>query len=186
MTKDTIADILSEEGDSMEINISKIISANDLDLNVPKIIRKLQEQDELIVFENNKPQFVIMALEKAANKEKLVPQSHRSEASKSVRIGKYVQDKIRELFYSDTLSLEDINHLTDKQYAKDIFNLNFPVLREIEPDLPFDKQKRDENGYNRYYNFTLQAYGKQYLLCSQWVEHLHREYFEKWLHSLVL
>jgi carbamate kinase len=122
--KDTIADILSEEGDSMEINISKIISANDLDLNVPKIIRKLQEQDELIVFENNKPQFVIMALEKAAKKKSWFP-IHRSEASKSVRIGKYVQDKNRELFYSDTLSLEDINNLTDKQYAKDIFNLNF-------------------------------------------------------------
>jgi hypothetical protein len=169
----------------MEINISKIVSANDLDLNVPKIIRKLQEQDELIIFENNKPQFVIMALEKAVIKEKPGSNSSLSETSMSVRIGKYVQDKLRELFYSDTLSSEEINRLTDKQYSKDVFNLNFSVLLELNPDLPFDKQKRDENGYNRYYNFTLQAYGKQYLLCSQWVDHLHREYFEKWLHSLV-
>ena len=73
--------------------------------------------------------------------------------------------------------------MTTSEYSAEVFNLNIPALKMVNKSQSLDEQKRDQRGYNRYYNFTLKAYGQEYLLCSQWVEYLHREKFEKWLQS---
>lgn len=168
----------------MEININKIVSAGELALDTHVIHNKLNEESEIIVFENNMPQFVIISLEKYSEKrQNTLPLQDKAQVP-ILKIGKYVQESMRRLFYENKLTEDEIERLTSNSYSNNNFNLNFAVLKQYDPAIPFDEQKRDSKGYNRYYSFTLSAYGKQYLLCSQWVEYLHRDKFEVWLAKL--
>ena len=166
----------------MEISIDKIIGADEIFADTQKINNKLSEQSELIVFDNNKPQFVILSLTKY---EELTNTSSASEQNdnEEIKIGKLVQNSIIKLIDRDLLPFEEIKLLCTLEYSNSTFGLNFPVLKEYDPDsgLSIDMQKRDKNGYNRYYKFLLNIYGKQYLLCSQWVEGLHRKKYLDWL-----
>lgn len=166
----------------MEININKIVSADELALDTQIIHNKLNEESEIIVFENNMPQFVIISLENYSGKKQNTSfPVHNETQFSSLKIGKYVQESMKRLFYEKKLNESEIERLTTNSYSNNIFNLNFAVLKKYDPAIPFDEQKRDTKGYNRYYSFMLSAYGNQYLLCSQWVEYLHREKFEDWL-----
>jgi len=166
----------------MEININKIVSADELSVDTNLILERLGETSEIFVFENNHPQFVIMSLDSYYSRpnQQTVKIISVEDPSKE-KIGKLVQESLRKLFYKQRLPQDEIERLTSEEYSKTVFNLNFPVLKEYNSELAFDEQKRDAKGYNRYYSFTLSAYNKQYLVCSQWIEHLHREQYETWL-----
>lgn len=166
----------------MEININKIVSADELSIDTNLVLERLSENTEIFVFDNNRPQFVIISLESFYSRPNQQPIKIVSvdDPSKQ-KIGKLVQESLRRLFYQQRLPREEIERLTSEEYSKNVFNLNFPVLKEYNSALAFDEQKRDPKGYNRYYSFTLSAFEKQYLVCSQWIEHLHREQFESWL-----
>lgn len=166
----------------MEINISKIVSADELSIDTDLVLERLGETSEIFVFEHNQPQFIIMTLESYYSRpnQPSIKVVNVEDPSKQ-KIGKLVQESLRRLFYKHRLPQDEINRLASEEYSKQVFNLNFPLLKEYNSALPFDEQKRDSKGYNRYYSFTLSANDKQYLVCSQWIEHLHREQYESWL-----
>jgi hypothetical protein len=172
----------------VNFNINQIVSAEELSLDIELLKKKLDICPELIVFKDNQPQFVISSLNIASDTiEKTKSQiankktKPRNNISDKDKIGKIAQETMRKIFYQNILPKEELTNLTDEKYSLDTFNLNFPVLKLYNPMVSFDEQKRDSKGYNRYYSFTLSAYGKQYLLCSQWIESLHRQKFEQWL-----
>jgi hypothetical protein len=168
----------------MEIDINKIVSSEDLAIDTQFIKSKLNELNEIIVFESNKPQFVILSLEKYYQGLRSSPTKLNEVSEKyDVKIGEYVQDAMRRLFNEKLISEDEIKRLTSKDYSNDTFNINFPVLKLLDKSLSIDNQKRDSKGYNRYYKYTLYAYGNEYFLCSQWLENLHRKKFELWLTS---
>jgi hypothetical protein len=109
-----------------------------------------------VIFENNQPQFVIMTMEQyEAYIVRTVPISsdvRTSAAQSKLKIGRLVQESLRRLFYKDMLPESEILNLTSPEYSNSVFGLNFPVLKKYEPTLAFEDQKRDVNGYNRYYN----------------------------------
>ena len=100
---------------------------------------------------------------------------------KEIKIGRFVRNSLRNMIQNNKISANEIANMTNAKYSKDMFNLNFPVLKEVVEDLNFDQQKKDSKGYNRYYDLTIDVNSKRYLLCSQWVENLHRSSFKKWL-----
>ncbi|MCM1062045.1 MAG: hypothetical protein NC452_17405 [Eubacterium sp.] len=170
----------------MDISVDKIIGANEIFVDTQKICDKLSEHSELIVFDNNKPQFVILSLtkyEKLKNMSVVSGQNDNTE----IKIGKLVQDSMFKLINKDLLPLEEIKRLCTLNYSNSKFGLNFPMLKEFDPNpnRPIDMQKRDKNGYNRYYKFLLNIHGKQYLLCSQWIEELHRKKYLDWLSKWI-
>jgi hypothetical protein len=135
------------------------LPADELSLDVELIQNRLSESSELVIFENNQPQFVIMTMEQyEAYIVRTVPISsdvRTSAAQSKLKIGRLVQESLRRLFYKDILPESEILNLTSPEYSNSVFGLNFPVLKKYEPTLAFEDQKRDANGYNRYYNFTL-------------------------------
>lgn len=161
------------------MDFEKIISADELQLHVDKIRSELQDRPELLVFDQNRPQFVIISLSQY--------EKYQSEESKPAapaadtrKIGKIVQDTMNLLSSEDALPPEEVFNLQDADYCSRVFGLSFPVLKQFDSSLPFDGQKRDAKGYNRYYNYRLTFAGEEFLLCSQWTE-LHRERFIKWM-----
>lgn len=166
----------------MDISINKIVPADEISIDTEIILERLRENPEIVVFEHNQPQFVIISLnEYYTRPNPSVLKTITAHDPSNIKIGKLVQETLRRMFYKGLLPEEEINRMCTAEYSNNSFNLNFPMLKEYNPEIPFDEQKRDQKGYNRYYSFTLSAYAKQYLLCSQWIEHLHREKFEEWL-----
>jgi len=98
-----------------------------------------------------------------------------------MKIGVLVKSTLLSMFKTEKISKEEIEKMATLSYSKEIFNLNYPLLKEVDDGIPLENQKKDANGYNRYWNFTVEIYGKTYLICSQWVENLHRDSFNKWL-----
>ncbi|NLN42633.1 MAG: hypothetical protein GX160_11810 [Clostridiales bacterium] len=113
--------------------------------------------------------------------EKNIESMLTDETLKELKIGKLVQTTMRELFRNEKISMDEIEKMTQPDYSKQIFNANIPVLKEVPIGGNIDELKRDDNNYPRYYSYTISIYGKDYLLSSQWFEHLHRTYYEKWL-----
>lgn len=166
----------------MEFNIEQIVTAEELFLDVEIIKSKLQQCPEILVFNNNQPQFLICTLSGTSGSRRDGRTVTTSlGAGKDMKIGALVKENMRKLCYQNVLSEEEVMNLTNPKYSSDTFNLSFPVLKEYDPTLPFDEQKRDAKGYNRYYNSPITVHSKQYLLCSQWVENLHRKQLEAWL-----
>lgn len=102
-----------------------------------------------------------------------------------VRIGKKARNLIKFLIHEGMVDDDEFNLMQDEKYSKKVFNMNFPVLKEIRKDIDFKDQKKDKNGYNRYYDTILSFKGRQYILCSQWSENLHRKSLEGWVESKI-
>jgi len=163
----------------MPFSFDKIISSDDVLIDVQVILELLEQKPELWVFDNNQPQFVIVRPDDASITKVMSSEYGKSEVSK-MKIGKFVQEAFRKLFHANILPPDELISLTSPEYSKIHFNLNFSVLKEYNPKQTLDIQKRDDKGYNRYYGYLLSAYNKEYLLSSQWIENLHRGKFEQW------
>ena len=166
----------------MEINLNKIVSADEISADTQQIRLMADEKGEMIVFDNNKPQFVILSLE---SYERLISTdtSASSGTVYEVKIGKLVQDTFLKLVDKDMLPQKEIELLCELEYSNTTFGLNFAMLKEFDPDpdISIDMQKKDSKGYNRYYKYLIDIHNKQYLLCSQWNESLHRKKYLSWL-----
>ena len=155
--------------------LENILSSNRLGLEdellakASEILKKEMSSSEMIEFQLKK------------NRANIPVKSERKE-----KLGILVRTTFQELFDRCWLSQEDVNNLTDGPFCKKKFRMSFTVLKELLNDSEDEKRRliKDSYGHNRYYNFKLCAYGKQYLLCSQWIEKLHREQFEKWLYEI--
>lgn len=98
-----------------------------------------------------------------------------------VKIGKMMRGILSKLIQNNMLSLSTIEQMQTVEYSKNTFNLNFPVLKLVKMGETKDEAKRDAKGYNRYYENSVWFDGKEYVICSQWVDNLHKIYAEKWV-----
>ncbi|WP_041139205.1 hypothetical protein [Beduini massiliensis] len=98
-----------------------------------------------------------------------------------VKIGKMMRGILTKLLQNNTFTEDELSQLLNANYSKEIFNLNFSVLKTVSSKETLDQAKRDTKGYNRYYDTAILVKGKKYLICSQWIENLHRVQAEQWL-----
>jgi len=116
----------------------------------------------------------------------IVDDNYEIEDENEVKIGKMARTLISRFLQELVITDEELNLMKDENYSKEVFNLNFPVIKEVVKNIEFDQQKRDQKGYNRYYDTVISVRGKDYILCSQWVENLHKDAFEKWLEPKLM
>lgn len=74
------------------------------------------------------------------------------------KIGKLVRSSLVQLLESNKVSAAEIEQLQTKAYSKEIFNLNFPLLVQLDGE--YDKV--------RYYRDPIVINNIEYVLCSQW------------------
>ncbi|WP_148296810.1 hypothetical protein [Halalkalibacter akibai] len=96
------------------------------------------------------------------------------------KIGVLVQTTLKEILESNTISPTVIDLLQTEKYSKETFNINFPVLKEVDRSRNMDEQKKDSRGYIRYYKSTVKIQGKTYFLSSQWYD-FSRTHLERWI-----
>ncbi|MFB3164520.1 hypothetical protein ABLO26_24470 [Neobacillus sp. 179-J 1A1 HS] len=106
-------------------------------------------------------------------------QNQNDERSNFLRIGILVRNEISKFASNNLLSNEMVQNLLDETYCREIFGINFPVLKKFEKDESIAEQIK-VNGLKRYWNMSYNINGENYLLCHSWSE-LHRPKFLKWL-----
>ncbi len=93
-----------------------------------------------------------------------------------VSIGSYAKERICGLIASGKLPAQEIKNLTDCDYCKKALKANFPVIKIIDNNLNVTSQRKDSNGYSRYYK---DVFAGKYLLSSQWFDY-QKNAFDSW------
>ncbi|WP_027097969.1 hypothetical protein [Clostridium paraputrificum] len=154
------------------------------DFKEPERIRELINKcNNIYLIVDYEPKYVLVPIEET--KETKV--RYVAEGKEEKKIGKYIKETLFDLIEKELIPFEEVERLEEEKYSKKALNSNYPVLKEISNDASeeeIDKAKRDERGYGRYYKTPIKAYGRTYLLVSQWVENQHRKYFSKWIENL--
>lgn len=108
---------------------------------------------------------------------------NEAEKTQDVKIGKMMKGILSIMMQNQEILPDEVQKFLMPDYSKETLNLNFPVFRTIKNGETIDSAKRDTKGYNRYYDQTIMYNGIQYLICSQWVDHLHLDAVRKWLRN---
>jgi YHS domain-containing protein len=93
-----------------------------------------------------------------------------------MKIGTVVRTVLRKILESGELSEDEILKMQTKEYSKETFDIQFPLL--------LSKKKTDSNRPSRYYATPIRIHGEEYFLCSEWYERFDnndRPYLMKWL-----
>lgn len=101
----------------------------------------------------------------------------------SVKIGKMARGIFSTLIFNEEIKTDELSGFMDGFYCKNIFGLNYPLLKRLGKGEAVDTGKRDSNGYNRYYETVIDINSERYLICSQWVENIHRDMLNQWIIS---
>ncbi len=102
-----------------------------------------------------------------------------------LKIGKTVQITIKYILENNLIDNNTLVLLQNKDYCKNIFGINFAVLKDISNCDNKNEMRLDSRGYSRYYTTPLEYNGKSYLLCQEWNDKLHRGKYDKWYKPII-
>lgn len=106
-----------------------------------------------------------------------------------IKIGELVQTTMKRLFNDEKITQEEIEKMTQKEYSKQVFDADIPVLKEVPKGgnikelIMINGLKEGVKSRPRYYAYTISIYGKCYLLSNHWFAS-QRSYYEKWLSTI--
>jgi hypothetical protein len=100
----------------------------------------------------------------------------RPDEISELKIGMVVRTELRKVLEDGKVSMDEIEKLQTKQYSKDTFHIQYPLLMKASLT----------NGISpaRYYSSPITILGEKYFLCSEWYEvpqNNDRPHLMKWL-----
>jgi hypothetical protein len=98
-----------------------------------------------------------------------------------LKVGICVRSTMRELLRRDQVTEKELKLLCTYEYSKQILDLNYPFLVEIDQTLHLEQQ-RYVNGRPRYWTEIFQTHNKKFYVCQEWFER-NRSHFEHWIHK---
>lgn len=99
-----------------------------------------------------------------------------------MKIGALVRTNIRRLTKEGKITKELAEKMETYDYSKRVFNINYPLLKKIDYNIPLPGQ-RLVNNRPRYWSEIFKIGNEEYFVCQEWFE-LNREYFVRWLKSI--
>jgi hypothetical protein len=100
----------------------------------------------------------------------------------SKKIGVLVRSTLDEIIKRQLLGAEKVSLLQDERHCKNLFDINYPMLKKVNYRTPLLEQRR-VNGYDRYWAETITIQDKEYLVCNDWSER-NKPKFISWVMSL--
>jgi hypothetical protein len=98
-------------------------------------------------------------------------------------IGAHVRATMADLAASGRLTPEIVAELSTTRYCRQRFSLGYPFLKPVDPALDLPSQRRDHNGYARYWKDALSIGDRRFLVCHEWFER-QRTAFDQWVRDL--
>ncbi len=85
----------------------------------------------------------------------------------AIEISELVKTTLVLLLENDLLEEFEIAWLVDSDYSKDNFDVEYPILMEIDPSSSVEEQQVKDEAI-RYYDTVITSKGSDYLLTSEW------------------
>lgn len=98
-------------------------------------------------------------------------------------IGAHVRATMADLAASGRLTPPMVAELTSARYSKSRFNLAYPFLKPVDPAVDLPSQRRDHNGYARYWKDPVRIGDYRFLVCHEWFDR-QRTAFDQWVRDL--
>lgn len=90
------------------------------------------------------------------------------ESTDDMKISQYARGYFETYFQSHT-SVSDINQFTNKDWCHNTFGICYPILKQVNPNLPINEQINYNNEYRRYWvKPVLEIGSKSYVICKEW------------------
>lgn len=90
------------------------------------------------------------------------------ETDNEIKIGQYAKEFFTK-YFQDNISEDCVQQFTDKTWCHDTFGIRYPILKQVDINLPIGEQVKYNNEYRRYYvSPVLNINEKNYIICSQW------------------
>jgi hypothetical protein len=118
--------------------------------------------------------------ESTTNKSITMPNSIYVDSTE--KIGELVRTKLAQIIRNHLLSPEKVRVLEDARHCKNLFDINYPLLKKVTYDRPLIEQ-RTVNGYFRYWAKPVTIHNEKYLVCNDWYER-NRTKYVAWVESL--
>ena len=120
---------------------------------------------------------------KSVIKEKQNSEKHNDVKEKSkIKISQVAYDYFQNYFKNTELSY-DIQNFLDKDWCSEIFNIPYPVFKQVDNTKPLKEQTFTEDKNYAHYAQGKQVIigGKSYMIYMLWNEKMHRSKLEKWI-----
>lgn len=98
------------------------------------------------------------------------------------KIGELVRKRLAQIIQNHLLSPEKVRVLQDARHCKNLFDINYPMLKKVTYVRPLIEQ-RTVNGYFRYWAKPVIIHHEKYLVCNDWYER-NKTKFNNWVDSL--
>ncbi|HNX15673.1 MAG TPA: hypothetical protein PK854_12490 [Oscillospiraceae bacterium] len=184
--KDDISVVLKEFGLDYEI---RIIANQDFSERILEpvlsVLGDVEDTSELFMrslqmynmFAGKKPRQKTEKQESARATEKLNTIEYDGIGGfEEMKIGQIANTVLRGFLEEGKVTKEEVEKMQTKQYSKEIFDIQFPLLLKVEAT--------DGNKQTRYYAKSVRINGDEYFLCSEWFEvsaNNDRPYLLKWI-----
>ena len=137
------------------------------------ISEKIAKSQEKIVIDDNIPQSTHAGI------------NQQSINGGKAKIGKHVQAVMAELAQNRILFSIDVDNMKSAEWSRKVLHLGHPFLIDVDEGMESSKQRRDENGHQRYWKTVVVINDEKYYLCKEWYEN-QRKYFDAWVISLYV
>jgi hypothetical protein len=125
----------------------------------------------------------LMALCEKPARQPRVMHNNGATTERGEGVGAHIRATMVDLAASGRLTPGIVAELTNYRYCKQQFNLSRPFLKPVDPATDLPSQRRDHNGYPRYWNDPLDIAGGKFLMWSQWYDP-QRTAFDQWVRDL--
>ena len=107
---------------------------------------------------------------------------HDFKGSDELKIGLLVRTTIKKLAKENSIPPDEVEELLNLEYSKSTFNLNYPFLKRITPNVDTQVQ-RQVNGHYRYWADEITIFDNKYYACNDWYEK-NRNKFTMWFEKI--
>jgi hypothetical protein len=101
----------------------------------------------------------------------------------SEKVGELVSSTLDKIIRKQLLSPEKVRVLQDERHSKNLFDINYPMLKKVTNGSSLLEQ-RMVNGYSRYWAKPVKIHNEKYLVCNDWYER-NKTKFIIWAKSLL-
>ena len=100
----------------------------------------------------------------------------------SEKVGELVRATLDKIIRKQLLSPEKVRALQDERHSKNLFDINYPMLKKVNIESSLLEQ-RMVNGYSRYWAKPVKIHNEKYLVCNDWYER-NKPKFIMWVKNL--
>lgn len=100
-----------------------------------------------------------------------------------LKIGILVKATLPQILELELISEIEVKKMTEDDYSKMIFDMNYPVLKLVDENLSIN-ENRTVGDYTRYYADPFDYKNSRYLISSEWYDR-NQEDFIRWLKRKV-